>query len=191
MTFIVGLAGPAKVGKSTTAKKIVEIASHKYPQIKIIRYAFATPIYEMASYITGWTIDKLKDLKYKEVSWTEETAPFPSLIGYSPRSLLQKIGTECFRNIIAENFWVDLAIKKCEAYDIAIIEDARFSNEFATCNLNIELERTGIVYERNHPSAMPPDPMYISRREKIDTMGFDGKDLTEYIFTEFERAYAI
>lgn len=173
MVFIVGLAGPAKVGKSTTAKAAVASFKKQYPGLKVDRYAFATPIYEIVSYITGWDIDKLKDLKYKEEIWTAETAPFPTLIGYSPRILLQKIGTECFRNIIGSNFWVDLTIKKVQHLDIVIIEDARFENEFKVCDLLVEIERSEIKYEMNHPSAMPPDPKYINAKLKIDSPEYD------------------
>lgn len=173
MTYIIGLAGPAKVGKSTTAKKAVESFNKKFPELKVIRYAFATPIYEVASSLTGWSIDKLKDLKYKEEIWTESTAPFKSLIGLSPRSFLQKIGTECFRNVIHTDFWIDVAVKKVEEYDIAILEDARFENEFKICSLVIELKRDGIQYEKNHPSAMPPDPKYVNAVSKIDSENFD------------------
>lgn len=173
MAFIIGLAGPGKVGKSTTAKKAIESFKKLFPKIDVIRYAFATPIYETASYITGWDIDKLKDLKYKEEIWTSETAPFPSLIGLSPRSLLQKIGTECFRNNIHNNFWIDLTLKKVQKHDIAIIEDARFENEFKVCDLVIELERENIKYEMNHPSAMPPDPKYVTEKVKIDSKDFN------------------
>jgi hypothetical protein len=172
MTFIVGLAGPGKVGKSTTAKLAIESFNKNFPKLKVIRYAFASPIYDMASYLTGWTVEKLKDLKYKEVEWTVETAPIPCLVGYSPRTFLQKIGTECFRNIIHSNFWIDVTLSKVKEYDVAIIEDARFENEFKICDMVIELQRSGIEYAGNHASAMPPDPKYISAKVKIDDPNF-------------------
>lgn len=172
MAYIIGLAGPAKVGKSTTAKAAIE-SLKRYKELTTIRYAFATPIYETASMLTGWSIEKLKDLKYKEVEWTEETAPVKCLVGFSPRSFLQKVGTECFRNVIHPNFWIDVTISKVKDYDIAIIEDARFENEFKICDLVIELERENIKYECNHASAMPPDPKYVSAKVKIDDPNFN------------------
>lgn len=173
MTFIIGLAGPGKVGKSTTAKSAVASFAKLFPDIRVIRYAFATPIYEMAASITGWEIDKLKDLKYKELAWTVETAPLPCLIGWSPRSFLQRIGTECFRQNISDRFWIDLSLKKVSEYDIAIIEDARFENEYKVCDIVVELEREGVEYARNHASAMPPDPKYVAKKVKIDSADFN------------------
>jgi hypothetical protein len=173
MTFIIGLAGPANVGKSTTAQVAIQSFKKKYPHINVGAYAFATPIYEMVSTITGWPISKLKDRQFKDVEWTKETAPLSCLVGFSPRSFLQKVGTECFRNNIHSDFWIDLAKDKVKQYDIAIMEDARFENEFKGCDLVIELERTGVTYECNHPSAMPPDPKYIKLKVKIDSAEFN------------------
>lgn len=173
MTFIIGLAGPANVGKSTTADLAIKTFKNKYPYLNVGSYAFATPIYEMVSSITGWPIEKLKDRQFKDTEWTLETAPLPCLVGLSPRSFLQKVGTECFRNVIHTNFWIDLARNKVKQYDIAIMEDARFENEFKGCNLVIELERDNIKYECNHASAMPPDPKYINLKVKIDSKDFN------------------
>lgn len=173
MTYIIGLAGPAKVGKSTTAKAAIESFNRRYKDLSVIRYAFATPIYETVSMLTGWPIEKLKDLNYKEVDWTDETAPVKCLKGMSPRSFLQKVGTECFRQVIHNDFWIDVTLSKVKDYDIAIIEDARFENEFKICDMVIELQRENITYACNHASAMPPDPKYIAAKVKIDDPNFN------------------
>lgn len=173
MTFIIGLAGPANVGKSTTANLALSSFKKKYPHLNVGTYAFATPIYEMVSSITGWPIEKLKDRKYKDVLWTSETAPLPCLAGFSPRTFLQRVGTECFRNNIHSDFWIDLARNKVKQYDIAIMEDARFENEFKGCDLVIELDREGVAYAADHASAMPPNPKYVNLKVKIDSADFN------------------
>lgn len=161
MTFIIGFAGPGHVGKSTTCKRLQAAFKRLYPTIKTTRYAFATPIYKMVSQLIDVPIATLKDELYKETPWTEETAPLKTLIGWTPRKFLQKIGTECFRNNIHEDFWVHAAIKKLKKYDLALMEDARFENEFRQCFKIIELQREGVDYLKNHPSAMPPNPEFV------------------------------
>lgn len=167
MTYIIGLAGPGHVGKSTTAKKLVKSFNKLYPTFKTCSFAFATPIYELVQNLIHIPIDQLKDEIYKETPWTEETTPIKCLNGWTPRKLLQIIGTECFRKNINENFWVHAAISSIKNNDIAISEDARFSNEYENCDIVIELEREGIEYLCNHASAMPPDPKYIWKKIKL------------------------
>lgn len=160
---VIGLAGPGCVGKSTTAKGLVEAFNHLFPDVKVDRMAFADPIYNTANYLTGIPVETLKSQEYKEVSWTEETSPMPCLIGWTPRKFLQIVGTECFRNNVASNFWVESAIRQAtvRGLDIVIMEDSRFSNEFEIADINIELKREGIEYACNHASAMPPEEKYI------------------------------
>ena len=44
MTYIVGLAGPGHVGKSTTARNIAKSFNVLYPDLKVCTFAFANPI---------------------------------------------------------------------------------------------------------------------------------------------------
>lgn len=161
MTYIIGFYGPAKVGKTTTTNTLANIFKIKYPDIKIGSTSFAAPLYDIASYITKIPVDTLQNQTYKEVAWTVETAPIPGLIDWTPRKLLQVVGTECFRNNVHNDFWVQLAAKNCQNYDIAIIADCRFENELNMLDCAIELHRENINYAKNHPSAMPPNPELI------------------------------
>ena len=112
-------------------------------------------------------METLRNEHYKETEWTIQDAPIPCLGGWTPRKFLQKVGTECFRDNINFNFWVEVTLKKVAKFDIAFIEDARFSNEYEVCDLVLELEREGVDYARNHPSAMPPDEKYIWKKVKL------------------------
>ena len=63
------------------------------------------------------------------------------------RELLQKVGTECFRNIIHPNFWVGRGmamISKCSS-DFVLIPDVRFENELHAIN-NIGYTRRLIIF---------------------------------------------
>lgn len=161
MVYVVGLAGPGRVGKSTTARNLVSSFHKTHPLLKVERYAFASLIYEITSTLTGIPIDVLKNEKYKETPWDETTTPLTCLKEWTPRKLLQIIGTECFRNNVSYDFWVQAAIMKVCHLDIVFIEDARFDNEFEKCDMVIELHRLGIDYAKNHQSAMPPDNKHI------------------------------
>jgi len=156
MSFLIGLAGPAKVGKTTTAKSLVKSIKNKYSNLKVEYIAFADMLYGTCSYLSRIPVETLADQSYKEVKWTDETAPLPCLSGWTPRKFLQIVGTECFRNNIDNEFWIQCAIKSSKENDITILSDARFENEFKICDYVIELSREGINYEGNHASALPP-----------------------------------
>jgi cytidylate kinase len=183
MTFIVGLAGPANVGKSTTAKRIKEAFSQSYPLIKVGTFAFADKLYETLELLTGVPKETLRDQKYKEVVWTNETAPMPCLVGWTPRKFAQILGTEGIRNNVNKNFWVECAIKSVKTFDIAISEDSRFDTEYVASDMNFELEREGIGYACNHSSAMPPDPKFIYKKIVL-TQNINYKDIVTVIMKE-------
>jgi cytidylate kinase len=166
MTFIVGLAGPANVGKSTTARRLKETCNALYPELKVCTFAFASKLYETMELLTGIPKETLKSQEYKEVVWTLETSPMPCLVGWTPRKFAQIIGTEGIRNNVDKNFWVECAIKSVKQFDIAISEDSRFDTEYAASNINFELCRSNISYACNHASAMPPHQKFIY--EKIN-----------------------
>jgi hypothetical protein len=156
MTMLIGLAGPAKVGKSTTAKALISTINQIDPNIKIDHAAFADSLYGICSYLTGVPVETMMDQSYKEVEWNELTAPIPALEGWTPRKFLQIVGTECFRQNVSQDFWLQCAKRSVSQFDIAIMADARFPNEYEFCDFVIELSRDGVDYARNHASAMPP-----------------------------------
>lgn len=187
MVFIVGLAGPGMVGKSTTARNLVASYNLLHPNVNVTSYAFATPLYEVASLLTNLSIPELKDERLKELTWNKKTAPMPCLEGWTPRKFLQVIGTECFRNNVSRNFWIETALQKIKKFDIAFIEDARFTNEFEICNTIIELERNGVEYAMNHPSAMPPPQHFVYKKVKL-FIGMNYNELVEEIHGLYKQS---
>lgn len=115
---LIGITGPAKAGKSTVARYLVEQG--------FIEVSFAAPIKRAIS--TAFDIDilDLEEPQFKE-------APLPWL-GKSPRYLLQTLGTEWGRKMVAPDVWLILAARRIEkARDLGhpgvIVSDVRFDNE--------------------------------------------------------------
>jgi hypothetical protein len=167
MTFIIGLAGPAGVGKTTTARGITDSLKLINKDLDVHYSAFATPLYYICSYLTGIAVETLASQDYKNIEWTNETAPLPCLVGWTPRKFIQKTGTECFRHVIHMDFWVQVSRKLLSKHDIVIMGDARFENEFRVADYNIELNRPGIEYAGDHASSMKPDPSLMNTQLQL------------------------
>ena len=113
--MLIGLCGAAGSGKDSVARFLAG-----YRQV-----AFADPLYECVSTITGIPVEKLKDRAVKEavIPWT----------GKSPRQMLQTLGTEWGRGTVHDELWVRALFNRI-AGDLACgldtaITDVRFANE--------------------------------------------------------------
>lgn len=117
--MLIGLAGAAGCGKNTVA----DIIADGSPPARIA--AFADPIYECVSSITGISVDRLQDRAVKE-------AVLPWL-GKSPRQLLQLLGTEWGRQLIHPDIWVRSLVERVspwlDAGMTVVVTDVRFDNE--------------------------------------------------------------
>jgi hypothetical protein len=116
--MLIALCGAAGSGKNTVADRLVK--EHGFYHI-----AFADPLYEMVSIVTGLPREDLEDREVKEtvIDW----------LGKSPRELLQSLGTEWGRNAVNEQIWIMAAFRRVADLDAAgrdvVITDARFDNE--------------------------------------------------------------
>ncbi len=111
--MIIGICGAAGAGKDTVAARLE--AAHGFWSL-----AFADPIYQMVSAMTGLPVGALRDRTAKE-------ALLP--IGKSPRELLQSLGTEWGRNMVSEDIWIRIALERASRRLRAVISDVRFDNE--------------------------------------------------------------
>lgn len=107
---IVGISGKAEAGKTTLANILKEKLENKHKRVLLINYG-----------------DFVKFIATQYYNWNGEKDE-------NGRALLQHIGTEQGRMMVDENIWVDMVINTVKVaerdYDIAIVADCRFPNEF-------------------------------------------------------------
>lgn len=116
MTFIVGFTGPKRAGKDTAAQALPP---------SFVRMAFADPLRDMLRALGLTEEELLGPLKEQELTRF-------GLI-FSPRYLLQTLGTEWGRQLLNNHIWVNVLeqriIKTNAPY--VVITDVRMANEAA------------------------------------------------------------
>lgn len=121
MKRLIGIAGKAGSGKNTVAMFAIEQSRYTLP------IALADPIYSMADVLlVSFGIDP----EWGDRKWKEEVHP---LLSVSPRRILQTLGTEWGRQLIAPDLWISLAkgrIARLMSSGFGVIvTDVRFENE--------------------------------------------------------------
>ena len=123
-SFIFGLCGNAGTGKDSALNYL---KSNPYSS-PILKMAFADPIREIGK-IFGFTTHQMSDRKLKET--------VDEFWGFSPRTFMQKVGTEMFRNCLRDDIWIKLLERRIKDLDnklgvdpsMIFITDVRFPNE--------------------------------------------------------------
>lgn len=107
---VIGIAGKAESGKTTLAMILKRQLEDNHKRVLLINYG-----------------DFVKFIATKYYNWNGEKDE-------NGRALLQHIGTEQGRMGVDQNIWVDMVINTVltanRDYDIAIVADCRFPNEF-------------------------------------------------------------
>ena len=143
MTYLVGLQGVKGVGKTTTANFL----KNHFNGIGLAAEvdSFATPVYEIASVLTGESVDDIKLNKTKQYSAFDKHAPSVSPVfwGMTRRGLLQQIGTEVFRESFNHDVWASILCHRLSgsASLIVVVDDNRFQNEVEYLDLTIRIKR--------------------------------------------------
>lgn len=134
--MIIGVCGAAGAGKGEIARILEE---RGYATL-----SFADPLYDAVSAITGLSVEELKDRSRKEntLGW----------ISYSPRRLLQSLGTEWGREMIHPEIWVMAAFQRMLPGGDYCIPDVRFANEAEAVHA-----RGGVVWRVVRPGHMVLD----------------------------------
>ena len=133
MGKVIAFLGAAGAGKTTAATHVVKIGPKLTPRVEMRRHNFAKPIKEMLKGLAfGAGMDKTEANRITTDPILKETQ-IPQLGNFTPRFLLQSIGTEWGRDIVHEDFWVMLQMNKVntalqKGYGV-VYDDLRFDNE--------------------------------------------------------------
>lgn len=157
--MLIGLSGKKRSGKDVVADYLVK-------EYSFVKVSFAEPLKEMLYALNPivevdvnfWdheeTEVRVRGL-VDELGWEQAKDHYPEI-----RQLLQRLGTEAGRNVLGENVWVDLAMRRAgELYGDhpgVVIPDMRFVNEFdAVVNAGgytVRIHRPGLTSTDTHPS---------------------------------------
>jgi len=195
--IVIGIAGLAGSGKDTIANLISELTTDR----PTITYAFSDPVKDTAVAATG-----LDPYHFSPNNPNREIV-LPEW-GYSPRQMLQIIGTNLFRDNFKEDIWIQRAktIYNLEANKIRcpkyfIIPSVRFKNE-AEWVLNSNTHNGIIIHvtrpssliptlrstPQNHPSEQPNIDNYIDYHINNDSTFLILKAKVEEVLEDFNPA---
>jgi hypothetical protein len=120
-TMIIGITGAIGSGKDTIADYLIQTHGFK-------RLSFAGKVKDVAHVVFGWDRELLEGLTKESRAWREVVDPY---WGLSPRTALQRIGTEMFRTYIHKDTWVKAVVAQIHAAPTLnyVITDCRFENE--------------------------------------------------------------
>ncbi len=171
--MIIGISGRKQSGKDTVAKMLQYLSLSDYSIARTRQLTFekwlelerANSLQIFKDYnkydTSDWSIvrfaDRVKDLVCALTNCTrlqledEEFKNKPILYDYTPRQLLQLVGTDFGRNIINKDIWVDLTLFNYKDDSYWIMPDVRFRNEaIAIKNLGgvvIRIDRESDSYD--------------------------------------------
>lgn len=123
--MIIGLSGYANSGKDEIARTLVKLDNSFH--IK----KFASKLKQIASILTGYPEEMFEDRVFK--SQPLNSAWWKGRKTITGREFLQKLGTECIRDVLHPDAWVNaLMWEYNKPYPNWIITDCRFINEAIT-----------------------------------------------------------
>jgi hypothetical protein len=132
---LIGLTGRSGAGKNTAADYLEK--AHGYH-----RMALADPIKEALQVMLGLT--------HNQVYGDSREVPLDWLHGFTPRALLQTLGTEWGRCLVHPDIWITCLFRRLEqaAVERVVITDVRFDNEVHAIHA-----RGGAVWAIERPRA--------------------------------------
>lgn len=120
MVLCFGIMGAIGCGKDTAAQYLIDAYGFK-------KVSFAKKVKDIAAISFGWDRALLEGNTPASRYWRDLEDPFWKI---TPRSALQKIGTEMFRAQVSDDFWIKCAQKEIDESSVpVVIADCRFENE--------------------------------------------------------------
>lgn len=118
--MLISLSGKKRSGKTTVANHL--ISKYNFKEV-----SWAEPLKEIiGKQLFEFTDDQLYGAEECREAIVDRW-------GMSPRKILQLVGTDCFRRVISDDFWVTLGLPKINALlaqgENVVISDSRFPNE--------------------------------------------------------------
>lgn len=122
--LIIGVSGLAGSGKDEAADRI--LLELKRANLHAEKLSLAAPIKDICSRLFNMTDD--------DMNTQEGKARLSAMYSHKEllnRTILQVVGTECFRDNFGEDVWIDVLCKDAEVMglDVVVIPDVRFENE--------------------------------------------------------------
>jgi len=153
---IIGISGLGGSGKDLSKEYIADKLSH-HGKVETLR--MAQPLKEACGLWFGWDVDRLtNDRHYKESSLLDngQIDPICEMLGMNRREVMQRLGTECMRNGMHNDFWIILVKFGIMngSYDgkYGIIPDCRFLNELRICDYTIRINGDTSITGPSHIS---------------------------------------
>ena len=157
--IFVGIAGPKRSGKDTTARILRHCLAEFDQDILVGQTSFADTIYDMLSVLVGH--DVVERLRHSDEKDTEIIEPF----GVTLRHLADTLGTEWGRDLVHRSLWVlalsNRAFREAALHDtpaVILVPDVRFPDEAQLIRDNgflIHIQRDGEKHQSVHRSAIP------------------------------------
>jgi hypothetical protein len=134
--YLIGITGYRGHGKSTAAQ-VLESAGWRH-------FNFSDTLKEVVQLVYGIPLEIQNHAVLKEEVW-------PYYPHKSPRELLQYIGTDMFRNYIADT-WIEAWRRRSMMFSHVVVSDVRFPNE-----ADVITEMGGIVIRVHNPDIRHTD----------------------------------
>lgn len=132
---LVAFTGLPRSGKDTAAAYLMD--RHAF-----YRRQFSTPLKQAAAVLLDRTVDEMEG-----ANGFDREAILPEW-GFSTRWFLQRLGTECMRDVIGPDFWLKRMRKTLSPIGRYVITDLRFQNEVSLVRdlggRIIEIARPGV-----------------------------------------------
>lgn len=174
--MIIGLAGYARSGKDSAADTLESIGFRRIAFADKLR-EFVYALNPRVTYPDTNVTRPLKDIidtygwaNYKETKWADGV-----------REQLQFIGTDCVRNILGHDTWVNATFNAIDFSKDYVITDVRFPNEAEGIR-----EKGGLVYRVLREGVGPANSHY--SEVALDDFPFDDIILNYGTLSEFHQS---